>query len=323
MKTSLSLLGIIALSTTFAACSEDTANPPGGTGGSGVPTQTGGAPGSGGDVVPGSGGDVVPGSGGDVVPGSGGDVTPGTGGTIAGTGSVSGTGGSEGGNSISIDGAWVDMTGNTVGIQGSFFILEDSVKDDALLDDGKPHSDVTADTGAVEEDGLSKFGDDTEAPCISGTGAQVMALADPTLECDSGASAGDVDECDWDAYWGAGIGLNLNETGGEDSVQYPFDAAAAGITGFQFTVSGSAPGATIRFKATDVPNDGEDFCAEIDISTPDIQVPLTELVHMCWGTAGTETLDVTQLQQLQWQIVTDPNGPIEITNFCIDNLAWY
>lgn len=283
MKTSLSLLGIVATVGLLSACSDDSMA--GGTGG--VPSNpTGGTTSTGG--------------------------TTGAGGTA--TGGTTGAGG--GGNSISINGAWVPMDGNTVGIQGAFFILEDSVKDGAAVEDSLTHTDFTADSDPVEEAGVSKFGPMTDKPCISGTAAQVTTV--DGMECNPAGS-----DCDWDDLWGGGIGLSLNETGGDDSVKSPFDADAAGISGFQFTVSGDAAGATIRFKATDVPNDGEDFCAKIVLGQENQQVTFDQLKHMCWGADGTKTLDTTQLMQLQWQIVTDASGSYPVTNFCIENLAWF
>ena len=289
MKTSITLLGLITLGSTslLLGCSEEAPNP--GTGGTGT----------GGVVVPSAGGSGVGGA-----STGGGDAT----------GGADASGGSTSNLIFDGTGTWVDGTANLVGIQGAFFILEDSVKDGAPVSDSLTHTDFTADTGAVE-DPVSEFSEETVMPCISGTAA-VVTTADG-MECDPAGS-----NCAWDSLWGGGIGLNLNESGGDDSVQSTWDATANGVTGFEFTLTGDVAGATLRFKAVDAGKEGEDFCAEISVG-PNTQVLLDDLKHMCWGADGTLTLDKTNLSQVQWQVVTDPASDHAVTNLCIASISTF
>jgi hypothetical protein len=243
--------------------------------------------------------------------------TGGGGGTGVGGGADPAGGGSGLGNTIAISNVWIDKTGNSVGIQGAFFVLEDGVKDGAALSDGLPHSDFTADVDPLEEAGVSKFSD-TSTPCISGTAAMVMA-ADGVTEC--GFAAGD-EECNFDSTWGGGIGLNLNETGGEESVKSSFNASAAGITGFKFDLSGDVGGATVRFKA--VPTGvTTDFCKTVTAEFPGtVSVNLADILSECWADGGIP-VDTTAIESLQWQIVTDNKAPHTVANFCVSNLEWF
>jgi len=213
-------------------------------------------------------------------------------------------------NSIALGGSWADTTGNTVGIQGAFYILEDAVKEGALIEgDGLVHSDF--DDAANPTPGVidaSKFDDTTPAPCISGVAAQVKA-ADPAAEKP------------YSEIWGGGIGMNLNEVGGEGSTPMPYDAVAAGVAGFEFTVSGDVQGATVRFKATQA-GLTDDFCKTISVVPGQtVKVLLNELEHSCWEPDGV-LLDTTKLEAIQWQIVTKDSTAYTITNFCVNSLAW-
>ncbi len=241
-----------------------------------------------------------------------GTTTAGT--TTAGTDSTGMTGAETttgaGGNEIifSGEGTWVDLTENTIGIQGAFFVLEDSMKDGVLVADSLPHTDLTPD----------EFDDMTAMPCVSGTVAQVTNSAGE-VDCNWGdATATPETVCQWDAQWGGGIGFNLSETGGEGSVKSPWDATAAGVTGFVVKTSGNAEGATIRFKAKDTTE--QEFCYEIELGVEEA-VSFSDFQHECWGTSGTAVLDTTQLVQLEWQVVSSETAGYAVSNFCVDGIA--
>jgi hypothetical protein len=114
---------------------------------------------------------------------------------------------------------------------------------------------------------------------------------------------------------------------GAASVKSPWNALTANngekVNGFTFVASGDAGGATLRVKATNMGSD-QDFCNEFTIVPGQpVEVQWSELVHMCWGSAGTETLDLTNLEALQWQVVTDQNDPHTVTNLCIESISWF
>lgn len=240
--------------------------------------------------------------GGSGAQGSGGSSN--SGGSSSSGGENGGDDGVEGTLIFTGSGSWIDGAGpaGQFGIQGAFFVLEDSVKDGVPVNDGLTHTDLTPD----------EFGEGID-PCVSGTVAMVTNAAGE--QCDPAGS-----DCEWSAIWGGGIGLNLNETGGENSTQQPLDLGAAGVTGFSFRLSGDVEGATVRFKIKDQPNEAEDFCVAVmpnGVST----VRFNELKHMCWGSDGTLSVDTTKALQLQWQIVTTASRDYNVNNFCIEELA--
>jgi hypothetical protein len=181
-------------------------------------------------------------------------------------------------------------------------VLEDSVENGAPVSDGLTHTDLTPDM----------FDENTAKPCVSGTVAQVT-------NADGGACDPAGSDCAWSALWGGGIGLNLNETGGDASVMSPVDLTSQGVTGFSFRVSGDAGGATLRFKVKDAANNSQDFCASISDGVNTIM--LSDLKHECWGATGTLSLDPSQAVQLQWQLVTSASASYTVSNFCIEELA--
>lgn len=205
-------------------------------------------------------------------------------------------------------GTWVDEEDNSIGIQGTFFVLEDS------MDEGSPvpldylyHTDLTPD----------EFTEDSPFACVSGTIGAVTDIYG--YECDPMDLGGT--PCEWADVWGGGIGLNLNETGGDDSTKSPWNATAAGVTGFSFQTSGSLDGAVLRFKAKMAGSD-EDFCSAVSVGSA--SVDLADLQHNCYvGGVATQALDVTKIVQLEWQIVSDANVFFYVADFCIDSLSAY
>lgn len=209
--------------------------------------------------------------------------------------------------------AWVHD--NTKMIQGSFFVLMDSVKDDMPVTDTLPHTVLMPSTFA-----------DATSLCVNGTIPGVVTEAGTACKSDGS-------DCAWSAMWGGGMGLNLNESGDTvdadgnvtmESVQGTFDATAAGVTGFSFTLAGSFDG-EIRFKATmegALPDD--DFCLTADIGGNDVnKYNLSDLKYKCWdkSLASQKTLDLTKLVQIQWQLVSKAGTEYAVTDFCLSKLS--
>ena len=303
------------------SCLSDTCVDRGGNGDTGGATGDGDSGGTSGDGD--SGGTMGDGdSGGTSGDGDSGGTSGDGGSNSGGTGGDGDTGGapSAGGNNMGgagnigpwtlFDGTgtWIDGEDNTRGIQGSFFVLEDSMKDsEPVPDDDLSHTDLSPD----------EFAEDTSAPCVSGVIGAVTDIDGE--ECDPMDLGGT--ECEWSAVWGGGIGVNLNETGGEDSDVNAWNATAAGVTGFSFATSGSLGGAVLRFKAKMLGSD-EDFCTNVAVGST--SVDLSELRHNCFaGGVATQALDLTQIEQINWQIVSDANTFFTVTDFCIDSLDAY
>ena len=287
MKTSLSLVCLIALVSSFtAAC---------GDGGDGPVPLTGGSTGSG---------------------GSGSGSTTGSGGAAQTNVLFEGSGtwveGDD--NTVGIQGAFYILED---GVKDDMPVDDGFMHTDFTADTGN----------LDEPAGVSKFTEEgTVKPCISGTAVQVTDETG-AVGCNAAAAEDVAGACQWSAQWGGGIGLNLNETGegpnGEMSVKSPYDALANGVQGFTFVASGDAGGATLRVKATNVGSD-QDFCDEFTIVPGQaVTVQWSDLKHMCWGTAGDQVLNLENLEALQWQVVTDQNDPHTVTNFCIESISWF
>lgn len=215
------------------------------------------------------------------------------------TGDTGDTGGNDLDPGQLFDGTGVNVDVPELGAKGSFFILEDSVEDGALVSDGLSHSDFDAPDGSGEP---STF-EGSAAPCVSGVLAMVTS---PTgASCETTSSS-----CDWEAIWGGGIGLTLNET---DGVASAFDASA--YDGFSFNLAGSAGGAPIRFMIEDM--SGNQFCTEI--SSGSNAVDFGYLLNNCWDPT-TLSLNPANIKQISWQFVPDASYSYSVSNFCVTDL---
>ncbi len=251
--------------------------------GSGGQYGSGGVDGTG--AYNGSGGAVGVGG----YPGTGGYV--GTGGVVVGTGGYPGTGGYVGTNPIGIpitptDG-WVDGASNTAAIQGAIF----------------GYADDTTAQGMTEDFTGSNA-------CIAGTAAMVDLNCTPTPPAT---------DC-YGEYWGAAIGLNLNQPidggTGEGGDPVPYDAS--GLLGFGFTVSGSGIPTGLRFK---VENASGEFCtpAAVPILEGPNTILFTDVVSECWTTGGNSP-SVTGLTKIAWQVVTNDSAAVPF-DFCVSNIV--
>ena len=155
---------------------------------------------------------------------------------------------------------------------------------------------VTADDGGSTIS-LSAVG---SSLCVSGSVAKVP-------DCPTG-------DCLVD-YWGALLGLSLAEA--EAGAPRPYDAAAAGVKGFAFTITGPMIPPAIRFSAQEV-GSPENHCT--DVGSGDSSVPFSSLARECWSPqASLWSLDESRLDDLRWFITTDSNASHPF-DFCIENL---
>lgn len=237
--------------------------------------------------------------------GTGDGPAPATGGTGAGVGGNgsgtggSGTGGTGTGGSTTppAEGVpltpaigWIDGASNSLGIQGAMFSYSDDTTAVTLTDDF---------TGANA--------------CIKGSAAMVDLLCTPVAPAT---------DC-YGTYWGAAIGLNLNQpmVEGTDGVMEggdPIAFDATGLTGFGFTISGTAVPTSLRFK---VENAGGEFCtpAAKPILAGSNTVLFSELLTECWTTGGTSP-DGAGLIKIVWQVVTNDAGEVPF-DFCVSDVV--
>lgn len=197
----------------------------------------------------------------------------------------SGGGGSVGGppaNSEPIEPAdgWVAGDTNESGIQGALYTFKDDSGESTINPDDFAASGTTV--------------------CVDGTGAQV------DLECDE-------DDC-YGYFWGAGVGLNLNQEVDSDET-LGYNADASGVVGFYFEITGPTIPQGLRFKAVGV-GDEADYC--VNITAGERSVLFSELRKSCWQPVAGE-VDTTNLQAVQWQVSTATAGARPF-NFCIENI---
>lgn len=159
---------------------------------------------------------------------SGGDGTT----TGGGSGSGGATSTTDGGSTtggvtiVPAEDGWVDMTSNTLGIQGAWYAYGDAYDEAKCINNGWT-ADQCSRIDTPDPLGMS-FPNTGGAMCTSGEVAQVLTKEGET-------------DPDYSNMWGAGIGLDLNNAGGEGAVKMEWDATAAGVTGVAFDIDMVAP----------------------------------------------------------------------------------
>jgi hypothetical protein len=240
-------------------------------------------------------------SGGENAGAGGGPVTVGGGSSNAGTssGGSSTSGGAGGG--VAAEGVpltptngWVDIMSNDLGIQGAVFAYSDKVS------------------------GMDLVGTFTDSlACMKGTAALVVdpcTIEPPATDC-------------YGTFWGAAIGLNLNQpkdpvTGMGVKDALPYDASA--LKGFSFTITGNTVPApkSLRFK---VENAKGEFCtpAAKKVMTGPNTFLFKDLLAECWkvtdppnATAETAQKD---LLKISWAVVTDKIAAVPF-DFCVSDI---
>jgi hypothetical protein len=241
------------------------------------------------DAPPGSGGGPGGGTGGSQIsnPGAGGDSTGPTG--SGGTPTSSGSGGAApAGNAVPLTvdpTGWVDKGGNTVGIQGSWYSY-----DDCTDSPGACTMNHTPGTGAFENMGGKM--------CTKGTTYPVKA------------------EADFSKQWGAGIALDLNNSGGMDAMKLPFDATANHVIGFSMKITGTAaPGLRVNITSVPAGNDSHYKSGMVGANS----VMLSAVLQGSWVKMKAP-LDQTKLLAVQFQIPS-VMGKAVAFDFCVEDLA--
>ncbi len=247
---------------------------------------TGGYPATGGGYGTGAFGGYAGGYGTGAAGGYGGIYA--TGGYAGGGGCIGGVGGQGTGGGVPlvpIDG-WLDAASNVYGMQG------------AIYEAGDGFSTVTGDFNFTNT-------------CISGITARV------DLEC---TPVDPVTDC-YGMYWGAMMGLNLNQPidpvtmmGAEP---LPYDASA--LSGFSFDINGPTVPTSLRFVAEGI--DGQ-YCTPVTspILPGQNVIRFSELWSQCWDPTSGAPLDPSSIKSVSWHVV--PNSVSEVPfDFCVSNIT--
>jgi hypothetical protein len=123
-----------------------------------------------------------------------------------------------------------------------------------------------------------------------------------------------------------GLGLELNATGGMMSTKNPFNATAAGITGFDVTITGSTGGAALRIGYTGptqqtTPSDPAPFVSEALSNGASTTIPVlfsqAAVPATFMGDPGA-TVDATKVYDIQIELA---GGTTSATyNFCVTSI---
>lgn len=264
------------------------------------------------------GGSVQSGGSGGTSAGSGGTPT-GLGGTTSGTGGVPGD---SGGGSVTDagmvplifdTGGFVSMMSNTLGIQGAFYGYGDGQSQTAPnAGNCQTAGHTTCSTNMVAIDA------NTQTICATGIAAQVI-----------GADGGPPD---YSGIFGAGIGVDLNNPGGDAGVKMGYNAMSHGVVGIGFTLT-PAPGSTtaaygsdfrVEFPATGQDSIGANLPARYNMVTPgsttvDSLFSTARVFYLNAGAGDGEALDTTAILSIQWHVATNVMAAIPF-NYCLSNI---
>jgi len=259
-------------------------------------------------VVAGSGnGTPTAGSGNGTPTAGSGNPGAGTTGTAGGSSSGAGAGDLPEGVPLTATAGWVPDT-NALKIQGAMFSYADTTSIVGMTDN---LMDTTATSACIK--GVAAKVDMASAKCTS------KMYDPPAMDC-------------YGQYWGAALGLNLNQTidmtlvppaGGKPA---PYDASA--IKGFAFRFDGATPPApgSMRFKV----DNGSDPTSVEFCNVPSVKIKVgpnvvlfTDLVKECYKTpvptAPLATTIQTGIVKISWQVVTNDKNTVPF-DFCISDL---
>jgi hypothetical protein len=179
---------------------------------------------------------------------------------------------------------WVQGTDNSVGIQGAWYAYDDCTNSPTnCTKNHQPPSGSFPNTGGKM--------------CTSGTTVAVANQADFSTE------------------WGAGIALDLNNSGGATGQKMPYNAQTNGVIGFFMNITGTAPG--LRINITSVPT-GDNAHFVNGVVGPNT-VQFSDAKQGSWVTTKMD-LDTTQLLAIQFQIPSAMSKTVDF-NFCVENLS--
>ena len=275
---------------------DDSAGGAGAPSGAGAPTGGGGAPVGGGGAPVGGGGAPVGGGG---APAAGTDVLLPS-----------------------------DATGyvkvETLGVQGAWYSYGDGIGPDGMAATGNCQAvgmHMAAECSTITAPLFGSFDNMDSKMCTSGTVAKVIDLTGKT-GCPATSAS-----CDYSNIFGAGIGLDVNNAGGDaGAVKLPLDMTAAGVIGISFDID-AVPLTGLR---VEFPTDTTANTAAIwkPAKTKNYTSPLAAGHNVILFSdviqpdyiMGAAKLDATKLVSIQFHVPTTTTASAAYT-FCISNLA--
>jgi hypothetical protein len=239
----------------------------------------------------------------NVLPGSGGQTqqSPGTGGAQTPKGGATGTGGSSSttttttppGNGSCLltptaDTGWIDAATNDCQIQGAWYSYNDC--------NTSPGDCTTDQIPAVGGDGFPNTGGKM---CTSGTTVAINEA--------------------YETKWGAGIGLNLNQPGGDDT-KNPIGTLPKTVKGFRFTLSGTKFPKELRVTFPTATTEKTGHFKKLSSVTPgEYTVLFTEAAQGDWVKTPVDLVP-GEVNAIQFQICAE-NTAAAPFDFCVENLT--
>jgi hypothetical protein len=256
-------------------------------------------------------------------------------------GSTTGTGGSGGSGSAHPDEILLNITttgyamDTTTGIIGALYAYADSVGPNAsvALGDDNMHSDCVMKGGfqlaqctqvLTPTPGQPFAADATGKFCTSGVAAKVL----------NGANG----MPDYSDMWGGGMGMDLNNPGGDAGVKMDWNGSAYAGMAFDISPGAGASGAagiassSMRVNFPFTGEHGTDSPYSQGALKSNSALPINgDHVRIMWtdvggpmylGSSGVTppAFDPTKIQSIQWQVFTGTSSTTPY-NFCISNLS--
>lgn len=238
-----------------------------------------------------------------------------------GTGGSAGSAGTGGGSANGVvilpdETGWVDGMAewNTIGVQGAWYPYGDAY--------GVEKKCVTAGHDAATECAIITT-PDPAAMSFPNTGGKMCTSGSVAKVIDVPGMAGTPD---YSNIWGAGIGLDLNATPGDNATKSPFDFVAHGFTGIYFEIDMvPLPGLRVEFPmpATEGHADGSDYWGA-SMNYPNSPV-MAGGNTIKWADIkaprGAIPFDATQVLSIQFHVPSSTAGAGTFS-YCISNLTF-
>lgn len=240
--------------------------------------------------------------------------TPSDGSTMN-TGGAGGAGGGTKTQALSPDPTgYVDvMATGTTGIKGAWYAYGDGIGSDGTTMTGDCElkgMHAVSDCSAIAMPSFGTFPNTAGKMCTMGTAAKVINQVSVAMP-------------DYNNIWGAGIGLDLNNGGGDaGAMKLPYNATMNGVLGVAFDID-SVPLAGLRVEFPTKTNTNAAFWGGAQMLSPvkmghneilwkDVKGPFYDLTAL--------PFDPTTIYSIQFHIPTSTTASASYT-FCISNLS--
>lgn len=231
-------------------------------------------------------------------------------------GSGGGSGGGNAGNLTALvpdDTGFVDVGGSgTTGITGAWYAYGDGIGSDGTTTTGDCEAKgghAATDCSTITSPSFGKFPNMMGKMCTMGTVAKILNVTGGTTP-------------DYNNIWGAGIGLDLNNAGGDGgAVKKTYNATAAGVIGMAFDID-VVPAANMRIEFPTTATNAAfwDGLKQISPVVAGHNEVLWTKVAGPFYDATAPAFDPTSIYSIQFHVLTSATSS-GTYNFCVSNLS--